>query len=126
MLVLILNMDSNMKTTPAQNTAPNATAQGTFIPFTMVNVKKALRPIPGATTIGFFAYNPIMVLLKKQTSTVAVSTAEKGIPAWLNIEGLTTIMYAVAMNEDVPAMISVVMEDLVCCEEGKAGILWSD
>ena len=64
-------------------------------------------PIPGATTIGFLAYNPIITLQKKDNKTVAVNTAEKGIPVWESIEGLTTMMYMVAKNELIPARISV-------------------
>jgi hypothetical protein len=33
-----------------------------------------------------------MAVLKKETSTVAVSTPEKGIPVWLRMAGLTTII----------------------------------
>ena len=77
------------------------------MPLTAVKVKKAFKPIPGATTMGFLAYKPIITLQKKDNKTVAVSTAEKGIPVCESIEGLTTIMYIVAKNELTPARISV-------------------
>jgi len=70
-------------------------------------VKKAFKPIPGATRIGLRAYRPIMRVLKKETRTVAVSTPEKGMPVWLRMAGFTTIIYEVARKEDIPARISV-------------------
>ncbi len=77
---------------PDQNTAPNAVCQGTPIPITAVYVKKAFNPMPGATTIGFFAYSPIKSELKTHTITVAVNTPLKGIPVWLRMAGFTTMI----------------------------------
>src|SRR5690242_20247669 len=114
MYVLMLNTDRIKNRIPAQNTAPSAVAQGTFIPKTAVNVKKAFNPIPGATIIGLFAYRPIIRLLKNDTNTVAVSTPANGNPAWLSTEGLTTIMYEVAKKEEAPASTSVCQVVLFC------------
>src|SRR5215475_1858400 len=104
---LIFNKVSSRKTMPDQNTAPRATGQGILRVATAVKVKKALRPIPGATRTGLRAYRPIMRVLKNETRTVAVSTPEKGMPVWLRIDGFTTIIYDVARKEDIPARISV-------------------
>src|SRR3954469_5888764 len=103
----MLNTESIKNRMPAQNTAPNAMVHGTFIPNTAVNVKNALSPIPGATIMGFFAYKPIIRLLKKDTSTVAVNTPAKGNPARLRIEGFTIMTYEVAKKEEAPASTSV-------------------
>src|SRR5690242_8224850 len=103
----MLKTDSIKNRIPAQNTAPNAMAHGTFMPSTAVKVKKALSPIPGATMMGFFAYRPIIRLLKNDTSTVAVSTPANGNPAWLRIDGLTMMIYEVAKKEEAPASTSV-------------------
>ena len=51
-----------------------------------------------------------MTLQKKDNKTVAVNTAEKGIPVCERMEGLTTMMYIVAKNELTPARISVFWE----------------
>lgn len=107
MCVRTLKIDNIKNNTPAQNTAPRAVCQATFIPLTTVKVKKALSPIPGATSRGFLAYKPIIKLQKKDKRTVAVRTAPKGKPAWLKMAGFTTIMYIVAKKDDTPAMISV-------------------
>ncbi len=84
----------SMKSTPAQKIMPSAACQGTFIPRMMVNVKKALMPMPGATAKGSRAYNPISSVITKQTRTVAVSTPLKDMPVPCvdRIEGLTTTM----------------------------------
>ena len=63
--------------------------------------------MPGAITIGLRAYRPIMILLNAPTRTVAVSTDEKGMPVSLRIAGLTAMIYMVARNVVIPAMISV-------------------
>src|SRR5882757_3817899 len=103
----MLNTESSKKMIPDQNTAPSACCQGIFKPSTAEKVKKAFKPMPGATRMGLRAYKPIIMLLKKQTSIVAVDTAGKDIPVWLNMAGLTTIIYAVARKLDNPAIISV-------------------
>jgi hypothetical protein len=77
------------------------------MPFTAVNVKKALSPIPGATTMGLRAYSPIIRLQKNDSRMVAVSTPLNGSPAWLRIAGLTTMIYIVARNVEIPARTSV-------------------
>ena len=77
------------------------------MPITTVYAKKAFNPIPGASTIGFLAYNPIIILLKALTRTVAVRTALKGIPVILRIFGLITIIYMKARKVVIPAKISV-------------------
>lgn len=88
----MLKAERMRNNTPLQNTAPKATSHGTFMPITAEKVKKALSPIPGATSTGFRAYQPIIKLLKNDTSTVAVNTPLKGMPAWLSTEGFTTII----------------------------------
>ena len=44
--------DSARKITPLTNTMPSASDHGTPLPSTIVNVKKALMPIPGARAMG--------------------------------------------------------------------------
>jgi hypothetical protein len=58
----------------------------------------------------------MVTLLKKQTRTVAVRTAANGMPVLERTEGLTTMMYAVAMKDEAPAMISLTMNDLLLGE----------
>jgi len=55
-----------------------------------------------------------MILLKADTSTVAVNTPEKLIPVLLSIMGFIIIMYMVAKNVVIPARISVFKEVLFC------------
>jgi hypothetical protein len=50
---------------------------------------------------------PIIIEQKAEINIVAVSTPLKGIPDWLRIEGLTTMIYIEARNVVVPAIISV-------------------
>jgi hypothetical protein len=90
--VRILKTESIKKKIPDQKTAPNAVCHVTPITITAVYVKNALRPMPGATMIGFFAYAPINNELKKQTNTVAVNTPLNGMPVLLSIDGFTTII----------------------------------
>src|SRR5271170_1466202 len=98
---------SSRKKMPDQKTAPRASCQGILRAATAVKVKKAFKPIPGATKMGLRAYRPIINVLKNETRTVAVRTPEKGMPVWLRMAGLTTIIYEVAKKEDIPATISV-------------------
>ena len=77
---------------PDQKTAPNAVCHVIPITITAVYVKNALRPMPGATTTGFFAYKPINNELKKHTITVAVSTPLNGNPVLLSTDGFTTMI----------------------------------
>jgi len=93
--------------TPDQKTAPRAFSQGMPMPATTVKAKKALSPMPGASTIGFLAYNPIMTLEKKLTRMVAVSRPLNGIPVVCSIKGFTMIIYMVARKVVIPASISV-------------------
>jgi hypothetical protein len=81
--------------------------------------------MPGATNIGFLAYRPIIRLLKKHTSIVAVSTPLNGKPAWLNIDGFTTIIYMVARNELIPAKISVLKKWFLVNKDGSGLIKYS-
>jgi hypothetical protein len=77
--------------TPAQKTIPSAIGHGICLPTTKLIAKKALRPIPGATAYGRFAYKPIKSVIENPSSTVAVSTPEKAIPVPDDrIDGLTT------------------------------------
>src|SRR6478609_4982663 len=103
----MLNTERIKKKMPDQKTAPSAVCHGTPMPSTAVYVKKALRPIPGATIMGLRAYRPMSNELKKHTSTVAVSTPANGSPALLKMAGFTTIIYAVAKKLETPAITSV-------------------
>jgi hypothetical protein len=62
-------------------------------------------PMPGAITIGFFAYTPMAILLNALTRTVAVKIPSYDIPVLEIIDGFTTMMYIVARNEVMPAII---------------------
>ena len=72
-----------------------------------VYAKNAFMPIPGAWQKGTFAR---MAVRKQPTAApmqVAIRTELKSILADLRMEGLTKMMYAMAMNEVMPARTSV-------------------
>ncbi|EKD84175.1 MAG: hypothetical protein ACD_39C00202G0001 [uncultured bacterium] len=79
----------SMNIIPETNTAPSAVCHGIFMPMTMLKVKKALIPMPGASAKGRFATRPMRILDIEATSMVAVKTPENGIPAFSRIIGLT-------------------------------------
>ena len=86
--------DTTRNSTPAQKTMPSAVCHGTLACRTIVNAKKALRPMPGATANGRRAYRPISSVMLLATRTVAVSAPENGmpVPAVARMPGLTTTM----------------------------------
>ena len=102
-----LKKDSKRNNNPSRNTAVNAVAGEYFIPITTVYVKKAFKPIPGASTTGRLAVRAIIKVAIAADNAVAVNTLPGFKPASLRISGLTARMYAIARNVVNPAIISV-------------------
>ena len=73
--------------------------------------------MPGATRMGFLAYNPIIILLKAETNIVAVNTPLKGIPVSLRIDGFTMMIYIEAKKVVIPAITSVLVFDVSLLRE---------
>ena len=78
--------------TPSRRTAVKASCQEHPIPIHTVNVKNALRPIPGARATGRFATKPITKVAIAAERAVAVNTEPASIPVIPNIPGLTARM----------------------------------
>ena len=105
---LTLNNENTMNKIPSKNTAVRATSTLYFIEITTVNVKKALRPMPGASAIGMFAKSPIKRQATAAETAVAVNTAPLSNPAMPKSSGFTARIYAIERNIVTPAIISVV------------------
>ncbi len=71
---------STKKITPDRKVPDNATCHGIPIPSTTEYAKKALRPIPGASAIGYLAQIPMTSVPKTAATAVAVKTACMGMP----------------------------------------------
>jgi hypothetical protein len=72
---LISKILSSKNIIPLINMAPRATGGLMSACFIKVTATKAFMPIPGATKIGFLAYQPIAMLERALTMTVAVKVA---------------------------------------------------
>lgn len=62
--------------------------------------------MPGASAYGTLANKPMTSVPTTAEMMVARNTAPHSIPAWLRIDGLTAIMYAIVKKVVSPAMIS--------------------
>ena len=102
-----LKKDSKINSKPSRNTAVNAVAGEYFIPITTVYVKKAFKPMPGASATGRLASTAIIKVAIAADNAVAVNTLPGFKPASLKMSGLTARIYAIARNVVNPAMISV-------------------
>ncbi|MNI62980.1 hypothetical protein D3C73_1183220 [compost metagenome] len=71
-----------MNTIPERNTAPRAACQ-VIAPFELRTtvMKYAFNPMPGASAIGIFTNNPIIIVINPAPTAVAKNTALSDIPA---------------------------------------------
>ena len=81
--------ERRIKIIPSTRTAVKASCQVQPIPLTTVNVKKALRPIPGANATGRLAINAITNVATAAETAVAVNTALGFIPVKPSMPGFT-------------------------------------
>src|SRR5258708_39582872 len=83
---------------PERNTAPSAACHGTPIPLTTEYVKYALRPIPGASAMGYLAKPPIRKLPAAAERHVAAVTAARGMPVSCRMAEVTQTKDALVLH----------------------------
>ncbi|MPN32744.1 hypothetical protein SDC9_180224 [bioreactor metagenome] len=92
---------------PQMKTMASACCQVKPIRKTMVKVKKAFSPMPGAWAKGTLATRPIIRVPMTAARIVAMNTAFLSIPARERMLGLTNMMYAMVRKVVSPANNSV-------------------